>query len=67
MDEQKLLRPPVEVRYREELEALRATDKGEKAGKLAAVSQSGENFYTGQQDSHRVSGRQRHRRQEILR
>lgn len=30
MDEHKLLRPPVEVRYREELKALKATDTGKK-------------------------------------
>lgn len=30
MDEHKLLRPPVEIRYREELEALKATDTGKK-------------------------------------
>lgn len=30
MEKQKLLRPPVEVRYREELEALRATDSGKR-------------------------------------
>ncbi len=30
MDGQKLLRPPVEVRYKEELEALKAADSGKK-------------------------------------
>lgn len=30
MDEQKLLRPPVEVRYREELKALKAADSGKR-------------------------------------
>lgn len=30
MDEQRLLRPPVEVRYKEELEALKATDTDRK-------------------------------------